>query len=222
MTQNKTDRKNYKKSTDNTVDLSRRRLAKAGLIAAPILSTLHGKPAMATYAKNNCTVSGNLSGNMSDNANNDDPCDNYLGGKTPGYWGQHPNKWANCGLMNQYEPGTCMDGGKNKGGGGSGCQNYDGDGTKFHDYFGGARQYDGDGNSYSMMQVIHETGNIDTYQLDAHTVAALLNAECYGAAIYGYSPDDVINMYNMYHDTHPIELKQAFQYLNELDNPTDP
>jgi len=69
-----------------SINLSRRRLAKAGLVAAPVLAVLPGKPAMALYKKNNCTVSGNLSGNMSDNAVFDDECLAYTPGEKPSYW----------------------------------------------------------------------------------------------------------------------------------------
>lgn len=230
-----------------TIDLSRRRVAKLGLLSAPIMSTLSGKPAMALYAKNNCTVSGNISGNMSDNAHSVDPCENYLGGKTPGYWKQHPEKWDKCGELNLYQPGTCYtettdeegstdpDSSKKqktgKGGGmdsfASGCQIYNDDGTKFHDFFGGQRQefFDETDNmfkSFTMMQTLHQQGNQDHYKLDAHTIAALLNAECYGRDVYGYSPDEVIALYNEFHLSHPQDLKLAFQYLNQLDNPVDP
>ncbi len=210
---NKSQKKSELQNADkNAVDLSRRRLAKAGLIAAPILATLPGKPAMANYVKNNCTVSGNISGNMSDNANNTDPCLDYLGGKTPGYWGQKPNEWPV-----PFDPGNCISTTPNPGnGGGSGCQDYDDTGTKFHDisYFGGSRQMVS-GTSRTMMQVIHLTGVDDPYQLDAHTVAALLNAVTWGKNIYGYSPEEVIALYNEYHLTNPVELRDAFQYLNE-------
>jgi len=71
---------------NSTVDLSRRRLTKAGLIAAPILSTLPGKSALA----GNCTsLSGIMSGNLSSQDGQNEPCDDTPEssyGRSPGYW----------------------------------------------------------------------------------------------------------------------------------------
>lgn len=78
-----------KKTINNKtkIDLSRRRLAKVGLLTVPALAVLPGKPAMALYEKNNCTVSGNLSGNMSDNANDSYCEDKKINiGHPPSYW----------------------------------------------------------------------------------------------------------------------------------------
>jgi len=211
MTKNNSEIKKSQDTSKTAVDLSRRRLAKAGLIVAPILSTLPGKPAMANYVKNNCTVSGNLSGNMSHNVGDTDPCDSYVGGKTPGYWGQRPQDWPLS-----FSPGACLSSPHPVTGLTTpGCQDYDDTGTKFHPYFGGVRQMSGM-TSRTMMQAIHLTGNEDTYQLDAHTVAALLNAETWGQAIYGYSPTEVVDLYNQYHFIDPVALRDTFKYLNEL------
>ncbi len=174
----------------STVDLSRRRLAKAGLIVLPVLSTLPGKPAMATYAKNNCTVSGNLSGNMSHNVNNTDPCDGLTGGKSVSYWAA-------------LDPDSGWPAGYGRT-------------SKFHDFFGGNHQQKPNGNSFRLRRVLKNNGNIDAFSLDAEAAAALLNAETY--TDYGYTPIEVVDMYNLYRDSSPADqqaLKQAFKYLND-------
>lgn len=70
----------------NSIDLSRRRFAKAGLIASPILASLPGKSALA----GNCTsISGMLSGNLSAPNNGGNTCDGdieHAFGLSPGYW----------------------------------------------------------------------------------------------------------------------------------------
>ena len=83
---NKPEDKNLEQEDKSTVDLSRRRLTKVGLIAAPILTTLPGKSALA----GNCTtLSGMLSGNMSAQDGINEPCDGEIDhnhGLSPGYW----------------------------------------------------------------------------------------------------------------------------------------
>lgn len=68
------------------VDTSRRRLAKAALIGAPILMTLPGKSALA----GSCTsLSGMLSGNLSGDGDGGKPCDHKIdhkSGRSPGFW----------------------------------------------------------------------------------------------------------------------------------------
>lgn len=53
------------KSSTGQPDALRRRLAKSGLAAPVILATLASKPVLATAVPWNCTISGQLSGNMS-------------------------------------------------------------------------------------------------------------------------------------------------------------
>ena len=61
-------------------DSSKRRLIKGVAKAAPVVMAVSSKPALANF----CTVSGFLSGNLS---NHDDQ--HYCGGRSPGYWMNH-------------------------------------------------------------------------------------------------------------------------------------
>ncbi|MDX1811629.1 MAG: hypothetical protein R3240_06750 [Gammaproteobacteria bacterium] len=93
------------------VDLSRRKLAKAALIGTPLIMSAGSKPAFATFARNNCTTSGNISGNMSNNTNTVDTCEVYERvGKSPGYYKtQCQDRWpAAYGEFNFYHKNFCM------------------------------------------------------------------------------------------------------------------
>ena len=86
--------------------------------------------------------------------------------------------------------------------------------------------YDRNGNykNYTMMQILWNFAGTDSnanqdqkdwYELGAHTVAAYLNSwasiagsnEFVGGAVYGLSPDQVVNLYNAYHASQPENLK---------------
>ena len=87
MSQNKTEIKSPKlNAVNDSVDLSRRRFAKAGLIASPILASLPGKSALA----GNCTsLSGMMSGNLSAPEGGGGGCGGkieHVFGLSPGYW----------------------------------------------------------------------------------------------------------------------------------------
>ncbi|MGD2118732.1 MAG: hypothetical protein PVG66_10255 [Chromatiales bacterium] len=74
------------------VSETRRKLTKAGLVATPIIATLSARRAVAGGGKsggggNVMCMSQMLSGNASDVK---ESCNL---GKSPGYWGQHPDKW---------------------------------------------------------------------------------------------------------------------------------
>lgn len=66
----------------------RRKIVRAGLVATPFLVALPGRSAMAG---NNCTVSGNLSGNLSTNVGNDDICLTYGTGISVDAWNNSTN-----------------------------------------------------------------------------------------------------------------------------------
>ncbi len=77
-------------------DLSRRKLAKAGLIAVPVLATLASRPALAQ--RNFCTISGWGSVHPSGR-----PEDLYCEGRSPGYWKTYwssttPDDWGAAGF----------------------------------------------------------------------------------------------------------------------------
>ena len=185
---------------DSPPDEGRRRFAKAGAAGLPVMLTLASRPVWA----HRCTISGMISGN--DSSPGELPCE----GCTPGYWGQHPEKW----------PGPYTAGGCKQGWNGNHCasNDYDDTGTKFKQVFTGDTRF---GEDLTMMQVIHLGGNEDPYQLGAHAVAALLNAAkaMGGDMNFGYTPGDIIDLYNAHHATSPEELKNSFQMLNERSCP---
>lgn len=71
-------------TTDSDQQLSRRRLLKTAVKAAPVILTVASRPVWAR----NCTLSGQLSGNLSDQGG-----DCAGEGCTPGYWKNHPQSW---------------------------------------------------------------------------------------------------------------------------------
>lgn len=191
------------------VDASRRLFTKTGLIAAPIIMSLSSRSALAN---SQCTISGLLSGNLSQQGGG-----KQCAGLTPGYWGQHPNDWPA-----PYSPGTPKDTKKGKGGGASGAHDYNADGTLFLSVFAGPATFSG----LSMMQVIQLIGDpktADAYQLGAHACAALLNATKYQNDPnyeFGLTPTQVITLYNSNYLSNPEGIKQVFQMWNE--NNRDP
>ncbi len=184
---------------------SRRRFLKGAGIAAPaVIMTVSSRPVLARH----CTVSGTLSGNLS---NPDD--DHYCAGHTPGHWLNHPDEWPA-----PYTPGKCK---KTKGGSGL-CSSFE-DGTPFHAGFANSDGQAGffGGNLYggaSMWEVLALNGKLDGYQLGAHAVAALLNAAHFGDEIFGYTEGQIIDMWNLRHLVDPEGLKEDFELLNERDD----
>ncbi|TDY03795.1 hypothetical protein EDC23_0165 [Thiohalophilus thiocyanatoxydans] len=178
-------------------DESRRRLIR-GAAAAPIIFTLASRPAWGGV----CTISVMASDNLSHPGRTDN-----CNGNTPGYWKQHPEMWPA-----PYEPGSSEGDDKQKVGiSASGSQQYAGDGTKFQHVFGMAHPT---GHDKTMMQVMQLNGNEDPYELGAHAVAAVLNAAYWGAELYGYTPDEIVHMYNMRYYEDPQALKYDLEMLN--------
>jgi hypothetical protein len=68
----------------NLLGKDRRRFIKRAIIAAPFILTVTSRPVWAA----NCTLSGQLSGNLSDG---DEPCGGQ--GCSPGYWKNHTVMW---------------------------------------------------------------------------------------------------------------------------------
>lgn len=182
---------------DQSADPSRRRFAKGSIaVGSAVLFTLANRSALA----NQCSVSGMMSGNLS-NPQTQVVCE----GCTPGYWQTHPERWPA-----PYEPGTCANS-QSDGPNGTGravCRSWNNDGTRFHSVFSGMMYGDA-----TMMQILQMNGNQDPYQLGAHAVAALLNSAI--LANFGHTPDDIISMYNMNAASDPEQLKNTFQLLNE-------
>lgn len=154
-------------------DESRRRFTKSGLAVSGVLLTLASRPSLGAVVCN--SPSGFLSGNASQHGT-----PQTCSGLTPDYWGTHgggeggaqPNMWPS-----PYQPGTC----------GSTCRDWShwSNGTKFSSVFSctnhGLKYKNIPGvyptKQYSMMQVIWLGGGGDPYQLGAHIVSALLNAQ---------------------------------------------
>lgn len=154
---------------------SRRRFLKGAAGATPILMTVASRPALGAQ----CTPSAWVSGNLSDHGHERLTC----GGRSPGYWKARAEMWSTT----RYQPGTCsqkLDYRNNT------CTAYNGDGTPFNAVFAtGNRYYDGK----TLMQVLWLQGNEDPFQLGAHIVAALLNAD--SIPDYGMRPEDVVDIY---------------------------
>lgn len=196
------------------INESRRALSRLLTIGAPIvIMTISGRSALA--ATNQCTISGQLSGNMSPASGNNDVCATTIYyGRTPGHWGQRLSAWSGLSRFGvPIKPGTCtLATGTNAGMVGDHCKDnlYNDDGTKFHSIFSG-RMY-GDA---TLMQVIRKCGTDDRYQLGAHSTAAFLNATSFGKYGYGYSVDEVLGLWQEYaYGPNAVTLKQAFEYLN--------
>jgi len=94
---------------------------------------------------------------------------------------------------------------------------YKNNGTPFDSALGGQFDDSQYGNA-TMMQVIHKGGKDDRYQLGAQACAALLYATKFQNDPYtdfGYSPQQIIDMYNSRYYVDPEQLKLEFQLLNE-------
>ncbi|MBI1283120.1 MAG: hypothetical protein GC183_02135 [Thiobacillus sp.] len=72
------------------IDKQRRRLSKVGLAAPVVLGTLLSRPVLGA-APYNCTISGQMSGNVSSHG---EPVSCATLGLSPGYWKEHPNLWS--------------------------------------------------------------------------------------------------------------------------------
>ena len=185
--------------------LNRRQfLIKGATYSAPVIMTVAASPVLA----NHCSVSGALSGNLSRPGDDDHICV----GLTPGYWGQHPREWNQLGFF----AGECEDGWS-----GNHCSHneYKDNGTPFDSGLGGPFDDSRFGDE-TMMQVIQKGGNDDMYQLGAHACAALLNATKFENdgdpyTEFGYTPQQIIDMYNARYSIDPEQLKIEFQLLNE-------
>lgn len=143
-----------------SVDGSRRRFTKSGLVASGVLLTLASRSALGTGF-----VCKSPSGFLSVNASTHGT-PKTCSGRTPGYWGTHPEQWPS-----PYLPGTCdFSNGKSC----SSVEDWSG-GTLFSSVFN-CNNKGSKYKRYSMMKVIWLGGGGDPDQLGAHIVAALLNA----------------------------------------------
>jgi len=172
----------------------RRRFLKRVVATTPILLTVAGRPAWA----NTCTLSGMQSGNLSR------PGQVQCLGLSLGYWKEHPKAWPAG-----YDPGCpCTRRRRRRG---QCTQNWD-NGTRFVDVFGDA--YYGD--DTTLMQVLRLGGDADPSMCGAQAVAAVLNAACYGPESFGYTPGEIVDMYNA-RSGDPAGLGADLECLNRRD-----
>lgn len=165
-----------------TIDGTRRRFTTSGLVVSGVLLTLASRPSLGDVVCK--SPSGFLSGNASTHGT-----PQTCLGRTPGYWGNHPENWPS-----PYLPGNCNSG---KGNSCTDSSNWSG-GTRFADMALGfhCSGYGSIYLKYSMMQVIWLGGGGDPYQLGAHIVAALLNAKMGWSLML--SEAQVKNIFNEY------------------------
>jgi len=183
------------------INQSRRKFARAGLIGVPAFLTLTSKPVLAV---NECTFSGNLSGNMSD-ARVNDPCDN-LTGFSPLHWLTEITsaRWTNAlpifvGLI----------------GGGSKQVTPD---TKFADIdlFANPNTANIDANTSLALVLSLSQSADDAERLAAQATAALLNAAT--DPNYVYSTAEILTLYNDNY-ANPYNagiLLESFENLNTV------
>ena len=187
---------------------SRRRLARAGAAApAVVLGTLASHPVLGSTTRYWCTISGKLSGTVS-NHTNELNCKSL--GKSPGYWKNHswPSPYARGSLSN----GSCnFSGGNPAGTLFNGC-NADGAtlaaGFRMKSVNSTCMIIDATDPSFgttsknaTMLQVLNTGGGLnDTAiaSLGRATVASLLNARQFGGQFGNYplTESQVIAMFN--------------------------
>lgn len=163
-------------------DQSRRQFTRASLIAAPVIMTLASRPALGYY---NCTLSGLLSGNLSNTSTG------TCFGRSPGFW-KGGTFFAEGKKASRTQYGTAY---RNK-------ENWPAPAlptTLFHSIFAGSKF-----GGATLIQVMDMDGSQDPFQMGFQTVAAYLNAlEAWGLQRFGLnqenwgmSPDTVITLYN--------------------------
>jgi hypothetical protein len=184
------------------VDASRRRFAKAGAATPVVLGSLLSKPALATQPYN-CTISGQMSGNMSTRPGMVD-CKTL--GKSPGYW-KNASTWPAGTLKGNSPTDACSFGGSKGtvfGGFASGGQvlvdafRYKAESSGCNCYGLRDSVFGSCANKASFLQVLNTPGGLnDTmiYALGRATVATILNALNVGTD-YPVTVAQAIKMFN--------------------------
>lgn len=193
------------------VSMSRRRFARAGAAAPVVLGSLVSKPVLAGDVERiyHCTISGQLSGNLSAHPNKID-CRTL--GRSPGYWKTH-SSWPGGVVAGTLPNGGCGFGNGTKG---TAFNGYSSGGATFGDAFRRksiennslCKVFDyAEGSAYSnipsdqkatMLEILNTGGGLNESSLKAlgrATVAALLNAHAFGEA-YPVTAAQVITMFN--------------------------
>jgi len=214
-----------------SVDESRRSLTKASL-AAPVLMSLASRPVLAGGAYGDCSLSGFMSGNVS---NHKYKCTPGFG-CTPGYWKNHPAVWL---PLTAYSPGKCLkikikwdlvDCTEVDTNTGSctkpkeGCDVWDmsfetGGATTFLSVFGRNSAYFLSDDTASLMEVLQSAEG----SLDFHACAAVLNAAAYPIE-YGASVAQIVDAYNKALDEGDGQkgtLHDILDAMNNRDCPID-
>ncbi len=168
----------------------RRKFIKAATVAG---STLVSLPVLGA---NTCTVSGAMSGNMSDAR--PDACEAYRGAHTPRAWFEIPNSVAYTYSQIDYDTGLFEE----TFGFGPDVQGMPRDGIAFKQALGWAV----DATSFSEMSL---AGQAATTFLNAKHAEYEL-----GAHLYPYTPSEAIDLYNTYQNTQPELLFHVLYELN--------
>jgi hypothetical protein len=179
-------------------DQSRRKFTRAGLIAAPVIMTLASRPALGYY---NCTLSGLLSGNLSN------PNTGTCFGKSPGFW-KGGNFFSEGKKATRTQYGSAYS-----------KENWPSPvlpTTLFHSIFAGSNF-----GGATLIQLMDMDGSQDPHQMGFQTVGAYLNGlEAWGLQRFdlnqenwGMSPDTVITLYNNNYGN-PAALAALFDAWN--------
>lgn len=190
------------------VSMSRRRFARAGAAAPVVLGSLVSKPVLAGEVERiyHCTISGQLSGNLSAHPNQID-CKTI--GRSPGYWKNHLS-WPGGVVAGSLPNNSCTFANGTQG---TVFNGYSSGGAVFGDAFRRKSAnslcmvYDVSEGAYAntdpakkatMLQVLNTGGGLNDNSLKAlgrAAVASLLNAHAYGQA-YPLTAAQVITMFN--------------------------
>jgi hypothetical protein len=138
---------------------------------------------------NQCSISGMASGNLSAPKVTCEGC-------TPGYWKvpAHLNSWGPTSFQTT---------------------------DTFNSVFGVTQYVKNDGTPYTLLEVMRELGgNGDpvSTNLGFHAVAALLNS-AHRDVNFGYTPGELIELFQANYLTHPVKLKDSLEMLNQRDCP---
>lgn len=192
-----------------SVNASRRRFTRAGAASGAVLGTLVSKPVLATTLTKppyQCTISGQLSGNLS---HPKDGTDCHSLGRSPGYWKMHTS-WPGGTSAGTLPNGSCSFSGGTVG---TLFNGYTINGKTLADAFryksasGACTVYDVKEAAYAtcssskkatMLQVLNTGGGLNESSLKAlgrSTVATILNS-LQSPASYPLTPEKAIAMFN--------------------------
>jgi hypothetical protein len=188
----------------SAADLSRRRFAKAGLLGAPFILTLNSRPALGAYQ---CTVSGMMSGNLSNIDQTVDQCYSksegvWTGTKVLGcHYPSHDGTYPDHCWPSPYYPTL-----------------------PFHSDLNPDSPFDRTVYDYgdaTMIEVMYSSASINKGGLNISgddnvgfkAAGALLNAQLFGETYFGYSADWVINTWNTWSGSR-ADLADFFSALN--------